>query len=58
MKTIILTDEELRALKVLLWCNPCSCGCAYTEMQKSNIECDECNLTKSIGEIQIKAGLI
>lgn len=47
MKTIKLTDKEIRALGEYLSANPCTCACAYTEMQKSTKSCEECDLTKA-----------
>ena len=54
MKTITLTDNEERELKYLLLTNPCESGCAYTEMEKSEKDCDECKLTEGIDSLTHK----
>lgn len=51
MKTLQLTSKELRALKEILFANPCNSGCAYEEMQNSKKDCDNCEFTKSIHSI-------
>jgi len=58
MKTIELTDTEIRALDEVLWTNPCESGCAFQEMQnKKNMNCEECKLTKALNSIADKLGL-
>lgn len=57
MKTIKLTKVEERALITLLECNPCEGSCAFSEMQKSKKDCDECKLTHAISSIENKLGL-
>lgn len=54
MKTIKLTAKEIRALKEQLWANACSSGCAFSEMQRSRKDCDECDFPKLIRSIEEK----
>lgn len=55
MKTIQFTAVEIRALKALLWENPCMSSCAFSEMQnKDNVDCDECPFTKAVHSIEYK----
>lgn len=44
MKTIKLTQNEIRAIDVYISSNPCRSGCAYDEMQNSKKNCDRCKL--------------
>ena len=46
MKNIKFSKEEIRALKVMLDTNTCRSGCAFSEMQNSKKDCDDCELTK------------
>ena len=54
MKTITFTENELRALRILIHTDPCSSVCAYREMVKSKKDCDECKLTDAIWSIDEK----
>lgn len=48
---IELTDDQLKALSILVWCNPCRSGCIYSEMVNSNKQCDQCNFQLSQYEL-------
>lgn len=56
MKTIKLTSKEVEAIQELIFCSNEACrnGCVYPSMQKSNIDCSECDFTKIIHSISNK----
>ena len=54
MKTVTFTANEIRALQLFLWCNPCKGGCAYEEMQSSKRDCDNCKLNEAIHSLTEK----
>ena len=54
MKTIKLTKKEIRALLEQLDANACSSGCAFSEMQRSKKDCDECEFPRLISSIREK----
>lgn len=57
MKTIKLTNKEVRALKYQIEANACRSCCAFEEMQNSKKDCDECEFPNLIYGIGIKLGL-
>ena len=58
MKTIELTDVELRALKILLDANACFIGCAFEEMIDEPCGCNACPFTLAVNSIEEKLELI
>lgn len=56
MKTLLLTNNEIKALKELLYNgNPCCSGCVYPEMQnKKKVNCGSCAYTENIYNVQLK----
>jgi hypothetical protein len=58
MKNIKLSNDEIRAIDTFLWANPCRSGCAYSEMQNSKKDCDECKLMKSRKSVLEKLELL
>ena len=53
-KTVELTETDLKVLNIYLWENPCSCGCAYEEIQKKKIDCDDCPFTEDALKLREK----
>ncbi|MCC0642224.1 MULTISPECIES: hypothetical protein [unclassified Clostridioides] len=58
MKTIKLTQKEIRAIDAYLSSNPCRSGCAYDEMQNSKKDCNKCKLEDAKISILEKLGLL
>lgn len=57
MNKLDFTKKEIKALRELIGnSRACSCGCVYTEMEKSKKDCDECEFTQSINSISDKIG--
>ena len=57
MKTIKLTKKEIRALLEQLDANACSSGCAFSEMQRSKKDYDECEFPRLISSSQARIPL-
>lgn len=48
------TDGEVRAIRKLLGLNACSAGCAFEEIQDTDIQCDECEFPQLLNSIKEK----